>query len=131
MASNKITQEFTYHHPLTHKVVRDMKIVTEHVGDLIIEGLGYFDPSASRIDVFERYAVDIDFIKWKGTDIKPMLVALGSLEEFEEATIKYFANLIEGQEKKSRDAKFKKLPSIGSMADFANNMFPHIQRKGA
>ena len=67
----KIRKEFVFNYPLKHKVVQDLKIVTEHVGDLVIEGIWYFDPSASPIDIFDRYTVDIEWVKWNGTDIKP------------------------------------------------------------
>ena len=92
---NRIQQEFVFHYPLKHKVVRDLKIVTEHVGDLVVEGMGYFDPSASPIDVFDRYSVDIDFVKWNGTDIRQVLEVTGQMEDLEEASIRYFANLLE------------------------------------
>ena len=91
----RVKKEFVFHYPLKHKVVRDLKIVTEHVGDLVIEGVGYFNPSANPIDVFERYAVDIEFVKWNGTDIKPVLEVTGNLEDVEEAAIRYFANQLE------------------------------------
>lgn len=90
-----LRQEFTFHYPLKHKIVRDLKIVTEYVGDLVVEGTGFFNPSASPIDVFDRYAVDIDFVKWNGTDIKPVLEVTGNLDEVEEAAIRHFANLLE------------------------------------
>ena len=92
---HKLKKEFIFHYPLKHKVVKDLKIVTEHVGDLVIEGVGYFDPSASPIDVFDRYSVDIEFVRWYGTDIKPVLEVSGTIEDVEEAAIRYFANLLE------------------------------------
>jgi hypothetical protein len=88
----RIHKEFTFHYPLKHKVVRDLKIVTEHVGDLVVEGIGYFDPSASVLDIFERYSVDIDFVKWNDTDIKPVLEVTGVMDDVVEAAIRYFAN---------------------------------------
>jgi hypothetical protein len=81
--------------------VRDLKIVTEHVGDLIIEGVGYFDPTASPIDVFDRYTVDIDYVKWNGTDIKPVLEVTGNMDEMEEAAIRYFAHSLESEMRKA------------------------------
>ncbi|HTM92224.1 MAG TPA: hypothetical protein VL095_07395 [Flavisolibacter sp.] len=91
----RIHKEFTFHYPLKHKVVRDLKIVTEHVGDLVIEGVGYFDPSASVLDIFERYSVDIDFVKWNGTDIKPVLEVTGAMDDVVEASIRFFAKEFE------------------------------------
>ncbi len=86
------TKDFRFHFPLKHKMVRDLKIVTEHVGDLEVEGVGYFNPSASRLDIFDRYSVDIDFVRWNGTDIKPVLEITGGMDEIIEASIRYLAN---------------------------------------
>jgi hypothetical protein len=91
----KTKKEFHFIYPLKNKVVRDLKIVTEHIGDLVVEGVGYFNPSASPIDVFDRYSVDIDFVKWNGTDIKAVLDVMGTMEEIEEASIRYFAQQLE------------------------------------
>ena len=91
----RIHKEFTFHYPLKHKVVRDLKIVTEHVGDLVIEGVGYFNPSASVLDIFDRYTVDIDFVKWNNTDIKPVLEVTGAMDDVVEAAIRFFASEFE------------------------------------
>jgi hypothetical protein len=91
----RIHKEFTFHYPLKHKVVRDLKIVTEHVGELVVEGVGYFDPSASVLDIFDRYSVDIDFVKWNDTDIKPVLEVTGAMDDVMEASIRYFAHEFE------------------------------------
>jgi hypothetical protein len=69
--------------------------VTEHVGDLLVEGVGYFDPSASVLDIFDRYSVDIDFVKWNDSDIKPVLEVTGTMDDVVEAAIRYFANAFE------------------------------------
>lgn len=90
-------KEFKYHFPLKQKVVRDLKIVTDHVGDLEVEGVGYFDPSASMLDIFDRYSVDIDFVKWNGTDIKPVLEVTGGMDDIIEASIRYFAGAFENE----------------------------------
>ena len=90
-----ITKEFRFSYLLKNKVVRDLKIVTEHIGDLEVEGIGYFDSSASLLDIFDRYSVDIDFVKWNGTDIKPVLEVTGGMDDIIEASIRYFANMFE------------------------------------
>jgi hypothetical protein len=97
----KTKKEFTFRFPLKHKVVRDLKIVTEHVGDLEVEGIGYFNPNASMLDIFDRYGVDIDFVKWHGTDIKPVLEVTGAMDEITEAAIRYFAQTFENRLKKA------------------------------
>ena len=101
MVMHKLKKEFIFHYPLKHKVVKDLKIVTEYIGDLVIEGVGYFDPSASPIDVFDRYSVDIEFVRWNGTDIKPVMEVTGTIEDVEEAAIRYFANQLESGMKKA------------------------------
>lgn len=94
--NRKEKKDFVFHYPLKHKVVRDLKIVTEHVGDLVVEGFGYFDPSVSVLsNIEDRYAADIDFVKWNGADIKPVLEVCGGLEEIEEATIRHLATVFE------------------------------------
>lgn len=87
----KRAKTFTFQYPLRHKVVRDLKIVTQHVGDLLVEGTGYIDPSVSTLDLFDRYSVDIDFVRWQGTDIKAVLEVTGGMDELIEACIRHFA----------------------------------------
>lgn len=87
----KTSKTFSFSYPLKHKVVRDLKIVTEHVGDLQVEGVGYFHPGASPLDIFDRYSVDIDFVKWNGTDIREVLEVTGGMEEIIEAATRYVA----------------------------------------
>lgn len=70
-------------YPLRHKVVRDLKIVTEEVGTLLVKGTAYLSPDSSVLDYSERYSVDVDFVEWNGTDIKPVLEVTGALEEVE------------------------------------------------
>ena len=91
-----IRREFAFHYPLTQKVVRNCRLVTESIGDLVVEGVGYFNPSISVFDPEQsRYNADIDFIKWNGTDIKPVLEVSGMLEDVTEATLRYIAGLFE------------------------------------
>ena len=39
--------------------------------------------------------VDIDFVKWNGTDIKPVLEVMGNMDEIEEAAVRHFAQMLE------------------------------------
>ena len=96
----RTSKEFSFRYPLKHKVVRNLKIVTEHVGDLVVEGIGYFNPSASVLDIFDRYSVDIDFVKWNDTDIKPVLEVTGAMDDVVEAAIRYFATEFENSSNK-------------------------------
>ncbi|HEU4470315.1 MAG TPA: hypothetical protein VFR58_04470 [Flavisolibacter sp.] len=89
------TQSFSFHYPLSTKVVRDLRLVTETVGYLVVEGVGYFNPSASVLDIFDRYDVDIDFVKWNGTDIKAVLEVTGGMDEITNAAIRFFAGEFE------------------------------------
>jgi hypothetical protein len=97
MQKSKRKEAFTFHYPLKYKVVRDLQIVTETVGDLICECIGYYNPSVCPVDVFDRYGVEIDLVKWNGTDIKPVLEVMGNLEDIEEMAIRYFAEQMENR----------------------------------
>jgi hypothetical protein len=37
--------------------------------------------------------VDIDFVRWNGTDIRPVLEVTGGMDEITEAAIRYFARV--------------------------------------
>lgn len=89
-----IEKSFTFNYPLKHKVTRDSKILTEHVGDLVVEGVGYLNPEASVLDIFDRYNADVDFVKWNGNDIKPVLEVIGSMEEIQEAAIRHVSTIL-------------------------------------
>lgn len=89
----KLQKPFEFHYPLKHKVVENLKIVTKHEGDLIVEGIAYFDPSASVLDIFDRYSVDIDFVKWNGTDIKTVLEVTGGFDSICEEAVRYASKL--------------------------------------
>jgi hypothetical protein len=92
--SKKVTREFSFHYPLTQKVVRNYRIVTEQVGELVVEGVAYFNPTVSPFDAeHNRYDVDIDFIKWNDTDIKPVVEVSGLIEDITEAAIRYVPGL--------------------------------------
>lgn len=94
---SKLTKDFSFSYELKEKRVQDLTIVTVHVGDLEVEGVGTFYPSASPLDIFDRYSLDIDFVKWNGTDIKPVLEVTGGMDEITEAAVREFAKQFESQ----------------------------------
>lgn len=83
---SKLSKNFEFAFPLTHKVVRDLRLVTEHVGNLIVSGVAYCNTDESIISP-NRFDVDIDFIKWNGNDIKPVLEVIGDMNELGEAAL--------------------------------------------
>lgn len=90
------TRSFGFYYPLNHKVVRNLKIVNEHIGDLRVEGSASLNPSTSVLSQLdERYSVDIDFVKWNGMDIKPVLELTGLIEDIQEAALRQCASLFE------------------------------------
>lgn len=92
----KLSKRFEFQFPLTHKIVRNLRIVNEHVGNLAVEGVVCFDPSVSVLShLEERYVLDIDFVKWNGTDIKPVLELTSLMDDIHEATLRYCAGLFE------------------------------------
>lgn len=88
----KLSKPFDFSYPLYHKVVRDLKIITEKVGDLVISGVAYMNPYESVLSS-DRYDFDIDFIKWNGTDIKPVMEVIGDMNEIGEATLLHVARV--------------------------------------
>jgi hypothetical protein len=93
----KMSKPFLFHYPLKRKVVRNLRLMTEEVGELAVEGIAYFDASSSVLDALEhRYSVDLDYIRWNGTDIKPVLELSDMLEEIEDAALRFSAGLWEG-----------------------------------
>ena len=89
----KIRKEFTFNFPLRHNVVRDLKIVTETICILEVECVGYFDPSVSKLNIHDRYSVDIDFIRYEGKDIKPVLDVTELTCDIEEAALLKLAEI--------------------------------------
>jgi hypothetical protein len=65
----KKQRSFTLTYPLTHKVVRDLKIVDELAAKLTVEGSVY--PSGD---------VDIDFVWYGGEDLRAILEAVDYLD---------------------------------------------------
>ncbi len=97
----KLAQNFTFHYRLQHKIVRDLKLVTEYVGDVVIEGTGFLDLQASAPSLIDSCSVDIDFVKWNGTDIKPVLEVLGNMEDMEQAAVRYAAGLFKMEQRQA------------------------------
>jgi len=92
------TKSFEFSFPLNHKIVRNLKIVNEHVGDLKVEGSAALNSSVSILShLDERYNVDIDFVKWNGTDIKPVLELTGLMDDINEAALRHCASLFQTQ----------------------------------
>jgi hypothetical protein len=90
---SKITKNFEITYPLKHKIVRDLRIITETVGYLVVSGVAYCDTNVPKTDIDERYSVDVDFINWNGVDITPVLEVTGGHEEVVEYVIERVAEL--------------------------------------
>ena len=86
---------FSHTYPLRRKMVRDLKVVFQPVGDLDVEALGQVLTAAPSLDIFDQYAVEIRAVRWKGTDILPVLEVAGMMEEIIEATVRQFARIME------------------------------------
>ncbi len=72
----KIQQNFSFVYPLKEIITNSLGLHTRHIGDLTIEGIGYCDPKATTLDIFERYHYHIEYIKKDGTDFKEELLFL-------------------------------------------------------
>lgn len=90
MSKTNVAKNFGFLFPLSHKVVRDLRSVTEHIGDLMITGTAYLNVTAQPTDpIDEKYSVDIDFIIWNGTDIKPVLECTEMISDLQEAALQH------------------------------------------
>lgn len=78
-------QTFTF--PLNRKVVRNLRIVTEHIGDLEVTYTGYCNTAYSNLEPDERYSVDIESITFNGAEVLPLIDGLGSLDEIIESAL--------------------------------------------
>lgn len=92
---SKLRQDFEITYPLNHKVIRDLRVVSEHVGDLVVTGTAYCDPTVLKTEVNDRYSIDIDFVKWNGTDIKTVLEATGTMDDIDDFCFRKVASLFE------------------------------------
>jgi hypothetical protein len=89
--------DFVTAFPLKQKVVRDLKIITDHLSDIKISGVAYFNPHASKLLLDERYAVDIENIEGNILDVLNCGV---SIEEIYDYCYRYAATLFENEESK-------------------------------
>ena len=94
----KIESSFQFNFPLKHKSVQRvegaLKLITLYVGDLQVEGVAYqYKPHFNERGQQPTHSVDIDFIKWNGMDIKPVLEVIDALimSDIEDAAIKHAA----------------------------------------
>jgi hypothetical protein len=94
----KKTLDFSLSYPLIQKVVRNLKIVSETVGELTLTGTAYMDPTVPLIEVESRYTVDIDFVRHEGHDIKAVLEVTGGMEDIEGYCIRKVARMFEETE---------------------------------
>ena len=86
-------KNFSFKFPVKQKIVRDLRIVIDHVGDLVISGTAYFNPQASLLEMDERFGVDIDFATWNGMDVKNLLDAMGCFDEVNDAALRAASEL--------------------------------------
>jgi hypothetical protein len=90
---NKVNQKsFQFSFPLSHTIVKDLKIQREHIGSLEVEGFYSLNKNESVLSD-ERFTIDIDFVRWRGKDIKPVLELTSLMDDVQEAAIKHISNL--------------------------------------
>jgi hypothetical protein len=103
MSNRKQEKPFSFQFHLQTREVRNLRIVPITVGFLEISGTSYFYPSV-RLEDFEngeaRYEVDIDFIKWDGVDIKPVVEGFAEdlFGNIYEAAVQYASHLFSQNE---------------------------------
>jgi hypothetical protein len=85
-------QPFSLQFPLTHKVVRNLRIVTEKVGTLLIKGTRCYSPYTND------YAVSIDAIYYEGVNVLPLIQLVNMYEEIEEWCYRQMTDLFASEE---------------------------------
>jgi hypothetical protein len=90
------SKPFRFTHTFSQKVVRDLKIVEEYL-DVEVSGSGKMHKNFSCLEIDERFSADIDFVIWKGKDVKELIEFMGCLEEVQEAALRAVANLFTNQ----------------------------------
>jgi hypothetical protein len=71
--ATKVHIPFEMHYPLRHEVIRNLRFVTEHEGDLIIKGSAALDPTIAPLSPGKRISVSIGSVEYNGVDILPVL----------------------------------------------------------
>lgn len=89
MAKLQSSFEMTYH--LKKKVVRNLKIVTDLL-PLTITGVYYCDTNFPKLDVQNRYDLDIETALFEGKDIKAVLEFTDVLDGIMDEIIRYAPN---------------------------------------
>jgi hypothetical protein len=74
-AAARTSHRFVMDYTFTHKVVRNLKIVTEAVADFRVEGYGFVDPTFPPYQIEERYRVTIDAVWFEGVNLINILNA--------------------------------------------------------
>lgn len=92
---NKHSAHFQFTHNLYQSTVRDLRIVKEKIGEIIVSGTAYLDDRHPVTQPFLRYSADIDFCYYNGTDVKPLLVWAGEMDTIEEEAVRKAALLFD------------------------------------
>lgn len=80
----KISIPFEMNYPVKVPGIKNLRMVTDHAGDLTIKGTAYLNPDISALSPGKRIHVDIDFIEWNGVDIMPVLDSFHDTELIQE-----------------------------------------------
>jgi hypothetical protein len=96
-AMTKLSKPLEFTYKFSRKVVRDLKLVSESI-ELRVVGSAYLDKRFSKLDVYNRYGADIDFIYWEGKEVSTLLDYTVGLEAIEEEAILQAAKLFEATE---------------------------------
>jgi hypothetical protein len=88
-----MTYNFTTPFPLNYT---DSKGKEQNIGDVLVEYVGEFDPNCSKIER-GRYGVDIDFVRFEGTDIKAFINAFAEnlMDDIIEHALRDFRERVE------------------------------------
>jgi hypothetical protein len=94
----KIAKYFQFAFPLNKRTIsKGLRLQIIHLGDLIITGKAYLDPSVSAINLEDpRYSVEITSILWNNAEVSDLLLANQMdtiMVDIEEAAIQHASTL--------------------------------------
>lgn len=87
--SKPMMKTYTFNYSLTHKVVRNLRIAYEHLGDLTITFTAKKAKHTRQEDpIDEQFSIDIDYVALEGQEIPfAVLIYTELMQEIEEAAL--------------------------------------------
>lgn len=116
----KLFKSFQFIFPYNKIVFKNGRKQYEHIADLTIEGVAEHWPNVSKMEpAHDRFNVDIDFVKYNGIDVKPLLEESALMDEISDAAFNHAAFIFD---KPVEETEEEKIDSAFDMVDYANSL---------